>query len=48
MVENRRHIAIYVPSLRGGGAERIMVILANGMAARGHRVDLVLTQAIGP
>lgn len=48
MAENRRHIAIYVPSLRGGGAERIMVILANGMAARGHRVDLVLTQAIGP
>lgn len=48
MPENRRHIAIYVPSLRGGGAERIMVILANGMAARGHRVDLVLTQAIGP
>ncbi|WP_417248565.1 glycosyltransferase [Celeribacter sp.] len=45
---NSRHIAIYVPSLRGGGAERIMVILANGMAARGHQVDLVLTQAVGP
>lgn len=43
-----RHIAIYVPSLRGGGAERVMVTLANGFAARGHRVDLVLTRAEGP
>lgn len=43
-----RHIAIYVPSLGGGGAERVMVMLANGFAARGHRVDLVLAKAEGP
>jgi glycosyltransferase involved in cell wall biosynthesis len=43
-----RHIAIYLPSLRGGGAERVMVTLANGFAARGHRVDLVLVRAEGP
>lgn len=43
-----RHIAIYLPSLRGGGAERVMVNLANGFAARGHRVDLVLVKAEGP
>jgi len=42
------HIAIFLPSLRGGGAERVMVTLANGFAARGHRVDLVLTRAEGP
>lgn len=42
------HIAIFLPSLRGGGAERVMVTLANGFAARGHRVDLVLAQAEGP
>lgn len=42
------HIAIYVPSLRGGGAERVMVTLANGFALRGHRVDLVLARAEGP
>ena len=41
-------IAIFVPSLRGGGAERVMVTLANGFAERGHRVDLVLVQAEGP
>jgi glycosyltransferase involved in cell wall biosynthesis len=43
-----RHIALFLPSLHGGGAERVMVILANGFAARGHRVDLVLTRAEGP
>lgn len=42
-----RHIALFLPSLRGGGAERVMVTLANGFAARGHRVDLVLARAEG-
>lgn len=42
------HIAIFIPSLHGGGAERVMVTLANGFAARGHRVDLVLARAEGP
>ncbi|MGG7053950.1 glycosyltransferase [Nitrosomonas sp. ANs5] len=43
-----KHIAIFIPSLRGGGAERVMVTLANGFAARGFRTDLVLSQAVGP
>jgi glycosyltransferase involved in cell wall biosynthesis len=46
--EDARHIAFYLPSLRGGGAERVMVTVANGVAARGHRVDLVLAKAEGP
>ena len=41
-------IAIYVPSLRGGGAERMMVILANGFSTYDHRFDLVLAKAEGP
>lgn len=41
-------IALYIPSLRGGGAERVMVILANGLADRGYKVDLVVAQAAGP
>lgn len=40
-------IAIFIPSLRGGGAERAMVVLANGFARRGHAVDLVLANAAG-
>jgi hypothetical protein len=41
-------IALYLPSLRGGGAERVMVTLANGFAQRGYTVDLVLATAEGP
>ena len=42
------HIAIYLPSLRGGGAERAMVTLANGFSDKGLQVDLVLACAEGP
>lgn len=35
-------IALFVPSLRGGGAERVMVLLANGLARSGHEVELVV------
>nr|WP_315863208.1 MULTISPECIES: glycosyltransferase [unclassified Thermosynechococcus] len=44
----RSRIAIFLPSLAGGGAERVMVTLANGFAARGYAVDLVLASAVGP
>lgn len=43
-----QHVAIYVPSLRGGGAERVMATLANAFAERGLNVDLVLAGAEGP
>lgn len=45
---SRRHIALYLPSLRGGGAERVMVNLARGFAEQGFKVDLVLARAEGP
>jgi len=41
-------IAIYLPSLRGGGAERSLLTLANAFAERGLPVDLVLAKAVGP
>jgi glycosyltransferase involved in cell wall biosynthesis len=40
--------AIYLPSLEGGGAERVTVTLANAFAERGLAVDLVLAKASGP
>ncbi|MFC0382880.1 glycosyltransferase [Chromohalobacter israelensis] len=40
-------IALFVPSLVGGGAERVMVTLANGFAEQGWRVDLVVVVAAG-
>ncbi len=48
LTKTAQHVAFYLPSLRGGGAERVMVMLANGFAARGHRVDLVMAKPEGP
>ena len=41
-------LAIYLPSLNGGGAERAMLNLAYGLAQCDCTVDLVLAQAKGP
>ena len=47
--DSRGHpIAVFLPSLGGGGAERAIVLLANGFAASGQEVHLVLGQAVGP
>ena len=40
-------IAFYLPSLRGGGAERVVINLAQGMSERGLPVDVVLAAAEG-
>lgn len=41
-------VAIFLPDLGGGGAERCNVILANEFASRGVEVDLVVYNADGP
>ncbi|MGH7580028.1 MAG: glycosyltransferase [Gemmatimonadales bacterium] len=41
-------IAFFLPGLHGGGAERIMLNLAQGITERGLPVDLVLAAATGP
>jgi glycosyltransferase involved in cell wall biosynthesis len=43
-----RDLAIFLPSFRGGGAERVMVTLARGLAARGYEVDVVVAERVGP
>lgn len=40
-------VSVFVPDLKGGGAERVMVRLANGLAASGATVDLVCLRAEG-
>lgn len=40
-------LALFIPSLNGGGAERVMVSLANGLASRNLDVDLVLAREAG-
>lgn len=51
MVDQRAfplHLAFFVPTLAGGGAERVVVTLANAFAEAGHSVDLFLTSRRGP
>jgi glycosyltransferase involved in cell wall biosynthesis len=40
-------IAIFIRSMHGGGAERVLLNLAHDLAARGLRVDLLLARAEG-
>jgi glycosyltransferase involved in cell wall biosynthesis len=42
-----RPIAFFLPSVRGGGAQRVIVNLVQGITERGWPVDLVLTVAEG-
>jgi len=42
-----KSISILLPNLRGGGAERVAVNLANSFAQRGYAVDMVLMSAAG-
>ncbi len=45
--ESTQRIAIVLPDLRSGGAERVDVYLANELVRRGMAVDMVLMQTEG-
>lgn len=47
-VSGRPQVAFYVHSLEGGGAERVLVNLANQLAEGGVRTDIVLVSRSGP
>jgi glycosyltransferase involved in cell wall biosynthesis len=40
-------LAFFLPSLRGGGAERVVMDLARAAADRGRRVDVVIVNRVG-
>lgn len=44
----QRHLALLLPELEAGGAQRVMLSMAGGLARRGHRVDLLVLAATGP
>lgn len=44
---SRGRIAFFLPSVRGGGAQRVIVNLIQGIARRGEPVDLALAMADG-
>jgi len=41
-------LVFHVPTLRGGGAERVWVLMANEMARRGHHTTLLTWNGEGP
>ena len=43
-----KRVVLHAASLRGGGAERVTVLMANALAARGHDVTLLTWNAEGP
>lgn len=45
--ERRSRLGLFLPSLGGGGAERVTLNLARGVLAHGFPVDLVLVNAAG-
>lgn len=48
MKTSKERLALFLPGLYEGGAERIILNLAKGISARGYAVDLVLARAEGP
>ena len=40
-------VAFFLPHLGGGGTEKAVVTLANGLAARGYAVDMILVRWVG-
>ena len=47
MKSNQRSISVFLPALAGGGAERAMLHLADGMARHGFKTDLVVAEGFG-
>lgn len=43
----RAKVALFMPTLFGGGAERVMIHLARGLVDAGIPVDLVVSKAVG-
>ena len=45
--DKRPHIAVFIKSLQGGGAERVMLRLASAFARHGYAVDVVVASSQG-
>ena len=42
MADGRLHVGFVLPNLEGGGAQRVILSLAQSLIERGHRADLVI------
>lgn len=48
MTERSTSVALFLTSFRGGGAEKAMVKLANGLSSKGFNVELLVGDSEGP
>lgn len=44
----KKLVSFFLPSLQGGGAEKVTLNIIKGFLEQGHQVDLVLAQTTGP
>lgn len=47
-LSSRPRLTLFLPTLGGGGAERVLLNLARGLVERGHPVDLAVASPLGP
>ncbi len=47
-INKKAHIGFFLPSLSGGGSERVFVNLANEFSSRGFKIDFILAKKEGP
>ena len=47
MSSDKLHVGLLLSGLNGGGAERVILTLAQSLIARGHRADLVIPRLAG-
>ena len=45
MQSDRRHVAILVKDLKGGGVQKMRVAIARALSQKGYRVELLALQA---
>jgi glycosyltransferase involved in cell wall biosynthesis len=46
--QTRKHVGLFFSNLHGGGIQRVMLNLAEGLLQQGCRVDLIMVRAEGP
>jgi hypothetical protein len=45
---NNAHITLFIPSFRGGGAEKMIIYIANELNHRGYDIELISVDASSP
>jgi len=47
VIKNKKKISLFIPTLEGAGAEKVVLTLANGFVSKGYQVDLIVIKLEG-